>query len=1158
MSVSISNPSMNFLSLRRLLLTCRIPIPPLNCYLADLDDPDFWEKAVGLQAPPDPEFDELAQLMTDGKRHRKQVQQYDPYADDKAAEQKKQERIAELEREEEEERVVRRLAKFLERQDKRDSKKKRKREEAEAARERERPASGLVPKKKKKKRHFLGNDASALQPSSKESKSKESKSKQSRKAERRRALRRAEKEDPVLERVRQAWEVPHRNRVTSAALRFGFGRFSKIRQEANLNSVPLQDIEVFARAYLFQLGVQGSVSLAEDSDPKGRKLESAVASIYNQYGTRDSDWIFNAMNASLTMLEEVGNRSRYLRIPLVLADPDYLNELRAGAALRALRRFALLSRVNAIVEKALDGLLRELGTEELGRRGIFIKNLSLLDVDLKARHVSTEELLQAVGIYLPCQSSTTMKHYPLPSSITPWWDRSCDSALIIGTFIHGCGNYETMRNDDELPFSRRILGYIASDPASAKAHLCFQQATKTAKAVYVDALKTAKRRQQIESHEAVAAVIAASKDVAEAGEVSNGNAGDKDVPSSIAGVAKPKKSTIVDDSDTITLHRLSRSLIKAIQEKSESLSEGEGFTFGSSSEILSRGKKKLGDHPHRCLPMPDAMFLDSYLSRLIDSIDCAEDMPDGANEEGHSHVSHATGSDPDADTFSKASAVNAKIAAAGLGDADSKTIARSLQGLLCGSRHKSLNDHSSYDHGAASSDLASLATGADSTRYKRGPCVPLYLTRYSICALVYADISVVDASCEAKRREIDMIKENRKRTKPPILSSEESSSARSVSGATATEEAVSEKITSRPMTEETNASEPKHECVYAIPSAILNDVHIRAGLCVALLKSGSPASDHDALQRASHDVYKAARGCTTTTPNQDTVPTFFDTKALAQEAARLVGNNIIFPCGGSVQSYINDALLPHCLRLCMEGEAILSNDTSRLSVHGRAHNIVRSPIPDPCLPVEMHSEEAIRYASMILRRVRLTRTVRFVAGGGIPFEEVMSTLHGPSLRKSLGCLPLWWCPWIHDLGLLLHVAMHGLVGLTNTHEDGVWDVLSLRRIHCFELDALRKHIRSIFVEGMDENPPSLPAQMLKSSSSEDVDTWIRLQADLLPSGKVLERRIALICSEMTRHMPDEKIIQAGAEESKETSSSMGSYKYDSIPMFDLGGWPKNE
>lgn len=61
-----------------------------------------------MQPPPDPAFDELAQLMTDGKRHRKQVQQYDPYADDKAAEEKKQEKIAEIEREEAEEKEIRR------------------------------------------------------------------------------------------------------------------------------------------------------------------------------------------------------------------------------------------------------------------------------------------------------------------------------------------------------------------------------------------------------------------------------------------------------------------------------------------------------------------------------------------------------------------------------------------------------------------------------------------------------------------------------------------------------------------------------------------------------------------------------------------------------------------------------------------------------------------------------------------------------------------------------------------------------------------------------------------------------------------------------------------------------------------------------------------
>lgn len=242
------------------------------------------------------------------------------------------------------------LAKFLERQDKRDRRKKRKREEAEA-RERERLAvSGKKKKKKKSSHHLSGSVWEQIT-------SKESKSKKARKAERRKALRRAEKEDPVLERIRQAWEVPQRNRATSAALRFGFGRVSKIRQESNLNSLPLQDIEVFVRAYLYQLGVQASISLTDASSPQGTNLESMVALVYRQFGARDGNWMCNAMKSSLTLLDDVENRSRYLRVPLVLADPDYLADLRAGAALRALRRFAFLSRLNAIVERALDTIL---------------------------------------------------------------------------------------------------------------------------------------------------------------------------------------------------------------------------------------------------------------------------------------------------------------------------------------------------------------------------------------------------------------------------------------------------------------------------------------------------------------------------------------------------------------------------------------------------------------------------------------------------------------------------------------------------------------------------------------------------------------------------------------------------------------------------------
>lgn len=385
----------------------------------DLDDPNFWEKAVGLQAPPDPADDELAQLMTDGKRHRKQVQQYDPYAVDKEAEMKKQEKLAELEREEEEEKEIRRecapavvsvvfakgivprflgtivspleiltppislvvsyshsqyilgLTKYLERWEREDRRAKRKREKEE---EKEKAALEAkerksMKKKKKKKQKTEGQSGSHLSSRNTSSGGAEQtakvevlfpprNTKKARKEERKMALRRAEMEDPVIERIRQAWEVPQRNRATSAALRFGFGRFSKIRHESALTSLPLQDIEVFVRAFLYQLGLQAAISLTGGSlTSLGANLQSMVDFVYNNHGETDGDWMINAMKSSLMMLEDVEGRSRFLRMPVVLAEPEYVAVLRAGPAIRALRRFAFLSRVNAIVGAALDTVL---------------------------------------------------------------------------------------------------------------------------------------------------------------------------------------------------------------------------------------------------------------------------------------------------------------------------------------------------------------------------------------------------------------------------------------------------------------------------------------------------------------------------------------------------------------------------------------------------------------------------------------------------------------------------------------------------------------------------------------------------------------------------------------------------------------------------------
>lgn len=87
----------------------------------DLDDPDFWSKAVGLEAPPEDMDPDMALIMDAGsKRSRKQVQVFDPQSDVNAL----------LEEEEQHERDLRRLEKLLRREAEQEAKEQKLAEES--------------------------------------------------------------------------------------------------------------------------------------------------------------------------------------------------------------------------------------------------------------------------------------------------------------------------------------------------------------------------------------------------------------------------------------------------------------------------------------------------------------------------------------------------------------------------------------------------------------------------------------------------------------------------------------------------------------------------------------------------------------------------------------------------------------------------------------------------------------------------------------------------------------------------------------------------------------------------------------------------------------------------------------------------------------------
>ena len=90
-----------------------------------------------------------------------------------------------------------------------------------------------------------------------------------------------------------------------------------IRHDSNLTSLPIQDLEVFVPAYLYQLGLQAAVFLmdlpcrnsqnSDDVDALSRdSVAMMISKFLHAYGGSEREWIFNTIDSSLKM--EVGIR----------------------------------------------------------------------------------------------------------------------------------------------------------------------------------------------------------------------------------------------------------------------------------------------------------------------------------------------------------------------------------------------------------------------------------------------------------------------------------------------------------------------------------------------------------------------------------------------------------------------------------------------------------------------------------------------------------------------------------------------------------------------------------------------------------------------------------------------------------------------------------
>lgn len=228
----------------------------------------------------------------------------------------------------------------------------------------------------------------------------------------------------------KSWGPHSRDRLVRSLLQYGFGRWDRIRKEAGASHRDLKDVESFARGYMLQCGLSAS----EQDTTKN-----------------DSEFIVDAINAAKTVDAMVKSGVKTLDTPAVLTDEKFLSRLKGGTARKTLHKLEMLSKLLALVSKAVE--------------------------DAYAAHPEIEKCADIDSCVAALTPRLVGKYLPLgdlrPSWTRPrsWWDDECDRHLLMGVFVYGYGRYTEIKDDIHFVF----LGKIRDWTSNARAALMKSQ-----------------------------------------------------------------------------------------------------------------------------------------------------------------------------------------------------------------------------------------------------------------------------------------------------------------------------------------------------------------------------------------------------------------------------------------------------------------------------------------------------------------------------------------------------------------------------------------------------------------------------------------------------------------------------------------------------------
>jgi hypothetical protein len=780
----------------------------------------------------------------------------------------------------------------------------------------------------------------------------------------------------------------------------------------------------------------------------------------------------------------------------------------------------------------------ELGYEQLAQRGCQTSCFSSLSLDLTSRLVSMEELSLSLNARVTC-----LEH----NAPAAWWDRSCDIGLILGTFIHGLGNYESMLNDEALPFAHKVKAFVASDCMSADAHKRFVSAGSATKSVCDAALEASKLKAQKEVQKAVAAAAAASTEREKDAALLRDGVADESL---INNMSEQKIDNLYEieggrDSHFITLPRIRNTLITTLHQialPTASSPSTDDFKKGTEeSKVRRRLSARLS------LSMPDARILNFRLHLLLSSIEKEYYGEVSSVERGIDYSS------PKIWPSSKEVAIFWKCKDTCPFIEETKYLAAEYSGVgipgtQCGANHRTIDDRSDFSIAAATQDLYHVAHGPDAARYLRALGVPMSFGRFALLGLLYAEEKclfhmlhnekikyfgeeeippgTLAASSEADRKSLPNEGDSTGATpNPQSKQAEISQSQISVNSA--------DSILNQDANETLASKQSKDQI---IPEAFRVNAELRAAVCNVVCYFGFPDAKTNGMivdEALWMTISKGQKGHIDEGSRCLFQPTRF--LSLLKENC----NGIEIPEWEMIEDYVQKVFLPHCLKLCIYGNG--SSTTDARGSKGKYETFdgscqymepsekLQSPLPDPCLPIREQSIEAVGMACAILRRVRLTRSLTNVASGAIKHDDLQKMTKSPLLRQSMDGLPVWWCPWIHDIALVFHASTRGLFSIVQDRKNG-----KIVDGTAFSKESIARHIQSTFFG----DATTIPDCVTASATADDLATWASVVAEEFPSMNVIERRLSFLCAIATEKF-------------------QGDQRFENLPMYDHGAWPRN-